>query len=583
MRYPGGKVRRGALPAFCFFGIFVAAFLVEAEAGPIPLTEASPFHEFIAAHINANGKGDPAFGNYVTILDQGYEALLLRVHLMRSAKHSIDIQTYIWADDECARVFRHELRQAADRGVMVRIIADHIASNKDPALMAFYSTISPNLAIKIYRPLADRGRAPLHHLVFALAHPSIVNQRMHVKTFIVDGVVGITGGRNVDNNYYNNSLTYNFKDRDVLVVGPSVAAMVDSFNEYWEAQETVNGKDLKDVARRIRSGVTHSGPTRDEVYFNGFFESLDREAESATIIRRTFIDTLLPADRVTYVADAPGWKRKNFYIGPTDSGRVTRAIQGLIGNARESVIIQSPYVIVNRRLARFFRRVYDANPDLRIMISTNSYGAADHLITYAGNYRLRSRVVLKQGMEVFEYKPRPEDILFYLPNLPELEERARQEKRSKSPYLSVHAKSAVFDDDIVFIGTFNLDPRSFYLNSEDGFIIEDKIIAGILKAKILRDMAPANSWTIAKKRLPAFPVNRAIEVLSTHAPVDFWPIRSTSGFELRPGMEPMSSEDPDFYTHYKDIGNFPGGEGPSRAKFTVRFLKLIGKPTTPFL
>jgi phosphatidylserine/phosphatidylglycerophosphate/cardiolipin synthase-like enzyme len=546
--------------------------------------DGSPFHTFVKERFPGRANSvDTAAGNYAGIVDRGDEALLLRIHLIRSARRSVDIQTYIWTNDESARVVLYELFRAAQRGVKVRILVDHMGAHKDPEQLAFVSSLSPNIDTKLYRPVGGMGNPKLPHILADLLVPSGSNQRMHLKTFIVDDFAGITGGRNIGNNYFNYSLGYNFKDRDAYVIGPAVAGMTASFEEYWGAPQSVWTRDLDDVAKRIKRGAKREIPGQDDIYFNDHFRAFDRSADDPEAIAATFLDRLVPVDRATYLADAPGRKNRRLYCNRWNNGRVTNALMGLFFAAKESVLIQSPYVIVNRRVANFFQRLEVENPDLRIQISTNSYGAADHLITYATNYRLRPRVVLNLGMEVFEYKPYPQDLFEFLPNAADLAASAQAEGVDRQPYLSIHSKTFVFDDDTVFVGTFNLDPRSFYLNSEGGLIIEDVEFTTAVRTSILRDMSSDNSWTIARNELPLFFINRTFERLAARAPVDFWPIRTTSGFELRPGDEPVSAEDPEFYEHYRDLGNFPGGEGPSRAKFIVRFLKVFGKPTTPFL
>lgn len=569
--------------AIAWFGALAAdpAFSLSPGAAFQP---ESPFHTFLMEHaVELDAAGDPALGNYVGIVDRGDEALLLRIHLIRTARHTIDIQTYIWTNDECARIVLYELLQAAQRGVKVRILVDHMGAHKDPDQLAFITSLHPNISIKLYRPVGGMGNPQLPHILVDLLIPSGSNQRMHVKTFIVDGVLGITGGRNIGNNYFNYSLGYNFKDRDAFVVGPATAGMVESFNAYWVAPQAVPTRDLRDIAKRIEHGINRPIPGRDDIYFNAHFRAFNNRANDTDEIQRLFIDTMRPVDRATYVADAPGRKNRRLYCNRWNNGVVTNEMMDLFFESNDSVLIQSPYVIVNRRVANFFQELDEENPNLRVRISTNSYGAADHLITYATNYRLRPRVVLNHGMEVFEYKPYPQDLFEFLPNAADLAARAKAEGIDRQPYLSIHAKTFVFDSDTVFVGTFNLDPRSFYLNSEGGLIVEDDGLAASVRESILRDMSPDNSWTIARNELPLFPINRTFERLAARAPIDFWPIRTTSGFELRPGFEPISSEDPDFYEHYRDLGNFPGGEGPSRAKFIVRFLKVFGKPTTPFL
>ena len=105
--------------------------------------------------------------------------------------------------------------------------------------------------------------------------------------------------------------------------------------------------------------------------------------------------------------------------------------------------------------------------------------------------------------------------------------------------MSMHAKSFVVDDKIAYIGSFNLDPRSSNLNTEVGLLIEDEAFAQTLREDILRDMAPGNSWVIARKKAPLKNVNSAIEDLSSASPIDPWPFRGASSFELRPGKTPV--------------------------------------------
>ena len=161
--------------------------------------------------------------NKVAIINSGYDALLLRVHLFRNAKKSINVQTFILKNDECGRLFMYELIQAAKRGVKVRMIADHFVSDKDCDLVAFLAVVHPNLELKHYRPAADRLKpSKLQGILNTMFSFRNTNQRMHNKIITVDGKIGVTGGRNIENTYYHFSTGMNFKDRDVLVTGPVV-------------------------------------------------------------------------------------------------------------------------------------------------------------------------------------------------------------------------------------------------------------------------------------------------------------------------------------------------------------------------
>src|SRR5690606_36027779 len=134
------------------------------------------------------------------------------LHLIRNAARTIDIQTFIWADDECARLVQYELEQAARRGVKIRVLVDYMGMS--PAFNPTPGEGAEPIDIKVYRPPLTLAKSILpHHMLDSLL-PRGANQRMHLKTIIVDGAIGITGGRNFDNHYFNRSTSYNFKDRD---------------------------------------------------------------------------------------------------------------------------------------------------------------------------------------------------------------------------------------------------------------------------------------------------------------------------------------------------------------------------------
>ena len=138
-----------------------AAHAVEA-ARPF---ESSPFGSVVAA-ANAQ-KPDAPNANRLALLSGGYDALLVRIHLIRHAKKSVEIQTFIWTNDEVGRLMMCELIEAARRGVRVRIIADHLVSEQDPATIAFLATVHPNLEIKHYRPTASRMKPSLPQKLIA--------------------------------------------------------------------------------------------------------------------------------------------------------------------------------------------------------------------------------------------------------------------------------------------------------------------------------------------------------------------------------------------------------------------------------
>lgn len=526
-------------------------------------------------------KADRDTGNYVQIIDSGDDALLARIHLIRSATKSICIQTFIWTNDEVGRFIMYELIQAAQRGVQVRIIADHFVSDKDPNVVAFLATAHPNLQIKHYRPAADRIKPSklrvMTNLVFGFRG---FNQRMHNKILLVDDVAVIAGGRNIENTYYTRSTEMNFRDRDVLVIGPAAADVRTSFNEFWTCRHVEPSHELLDVAKVIEEGTFTRYITRADFAFSELCSREDWGAGDLSLIQRTFADHLIQAKRLEFIADKPG---KNRALGLRGGGQITQRLTEVIEDAQSEIIAQSPYFVLGTPSRKFFTELRKAKPELRIVVSSNSFGSTDNTMAYSANYRLRSVYIESLKLETYEFKPQPGELYTVFPAFDEFSRRAEARlasgEQERGPFLCIHAKSAVVDSKIAYIGSYNLDPRSANLNTEIGFLIEDPAIAQQLRATILGDCQPENSWVIAKRQMPLSTdkLNGLVEGLMQLTPVDLWPIRNTSSFELRPGKTAVPTNDPDFYQNYEDVGSFPGAPSALTAKeITTRLFKALG-------
>ena len=266
----------------------------------------SPFEELVRAMFDG---GDSA-RHAVTILNTGDDALLARIHLIRSASEQIDIQTYIWMNDETGRYVFYELIEAAKRGVRVRALVDHWVAgfmpNQTPQLVAFMSTVHENLSVKYYNPLRNINPSKLELAQKGLRDFRGINQRMHNKIFLVDRVVGITGGRNYENDYYDRGSTRNFKDRDAMVIGPVVGDMQRSFDEYWQYEKSVSAEALDDIGQAMRAGDTSSFDTKESFDLGSHFDDLDAAASDPVTIGSRLVERTLDASSVRFVADPPG-------------------------------------------------------------------------------------------------------------------------------------------------------------------------------------------------------------------------------------------------------------------------------------
>ncbi len=566
-----------------YFWILAATLLASARGQPVAPLAGSPFEPVVAAVFAGADQREATQGNQLAMLSGGYDALLLRVHLIRHAQRSIEIQTFIWTNDEVGRLMMYELIEAAKRGVKVRIIADQLVSDQDPATVAFLATASPNLEIKHYRPAMARLKpSRVQSLLAGATSFHSVNQRMHNKVMLFDDAVLITGGRNIENTYYDHSTGLNFRDRDVLVVGPAAAAAAKSFEEFWKFKHAVASRDLTDVAAAIERGDYRRYGQRSDYDFGGYFGALDREADDPVLITARFGARLKPVDRAAFICDEPG-KSAGFF---SKTARITRELRGALEQAKTQVTMQTPYLVLSGPAQKLITKMHEQNPGLSIRVSTNSFASTDNLFAYSANYRLRNNYIENLRLQVHEFKPKPAALLALFPQFAVMEKFARARGTAKRPFLSLHAKSLVVDDRVAFIGSYNLDPRSETLNTEAGLLVEDAAFARELREEIERDMRAENSWVIARRNLPLRldVLNGLIGGIMSLSPIDVWPIQNTTSYELRPGAAEVPPSDPAFLEHYREAGPFPGADGDfSTKEILTRLYKAVGTPLTPVL
>lgn len=531
----------------------------------------SPLHPFVAKTRQAIAQGvDPSTENYVTLLDTGADALLARLHLIRSAKRTIRIQTFIWGNDEVGRLLLYELIEAAKRGVQVLLIIDHIASFRDVELAAFVATASPNLTVRHYRPSSKRiDPAPLQESLDFLI-PNKTNQRMHNKLFIVDDVAAITGGRNIDNSYYAQSDTINFRDRDVFFIGPMVAYAVRSFQEYWSFDKCVRTSRLKDVKKAIKKDKFTRLETREEFALNGYFETVETQLSDPAQIERVLVAPLRKVDNALFLADPPGKTSRRYTAWRR--GTIARQLESIMRSAEHSLVLQTPYLILDGGMLKIMKGLREQNPNIELLASSNSFGATDNPIAYAANFKMRPAYV-KAGIYVYEYRQLPDTLNYQLPNYSELLGRNTASRSSGAihqkdkPFLCIHAKALVVDSLIAFVGSYNFDPRSISLNTEVGLLVQDPEFAARVRRDIQIDIAPENSWVVARRKepRPLKDIQRHMPKEASRARIDMWPFRNTTGYELRAGQAPTLPSRPEFYSIYEDIGAFPGAEDEDMA------------------
>jgi putative cardiolipin synthase len=414
--------------------------------------------EAIAKHAGLTG---------VYVLDNGEEALLARAWLADHAQRSIEVQYFIWSSDNIGILATEALLRAAERGVRVRVIVDDLLIDApDKTLLALAK--HPNIDIRIYNPRHKVG-TPLHtRIVNVVKDFRGANQRMHDKTFIVDGAIGITGGRKMADEYFNYDHEYNFRDRDALLLGAAVKTMSANFEAFWARKYAAPMETLYDGIGLMQKHVVVDGGEIQQVY-RELHDYARAPANLAPEVRAAIdaapesfqrISDEMAWGEVEFIHDVPGKNGKRFSLGSGGSSGV--ALAALVREAKDEVLIQSPYLVVSGKARALFEQAIARG--VRVRIHTNSLASTDNMQAFSG-YRNQRSGLLKLGLEIFEYKPDPA-------NRQSLLKRASGGP-STPPVFALHAKSMVIDGKIVYSGTFNLDPRSENLNTEVGVIVRD--------------------------------------------------------------------------------------------------------------
>jgi putative cardiolipin synthase len=433
----------------------------------------------------------------VYVLEKGEEALLGRAWLAQHATSSIDVQYFIWSTDNIGVLAAEQLLSAAERGVAVRVIVDDFLIDAEDLTLLLLAA-HPNVDIRIYNPNVTVGVGLWQRIKNAFTDFREINQRMHDKTAIFDGVAGITGGRNMADEYFDYDQEYNFRDRDVLLLGRAVVDMRSNFDEFWESDLAVPvDRILADDASEVSAEAVSRHFQHLHDYANDplNFEPQVREAIATTDRFFPYLLQAMTWADVEFLNDVPG--KNDGQSGLGGGGESTRRLIDTVRNAQQSILIQSPYLILPEGGIELFADLI--RHGVRVRISTNSLASTDNIQAFSG-YQKQREDLLEAGVELYEFMDEPtirEELIDRYPRIAE-----------NDPVFALHAKSMVVDDRILFIGTFNLDPRSANLNTEVGMLVDSAELARQVTASIERDMAPGNSWQTTEDFNPDFVVGR---------------------------------------------------------------------------
>ena len=420
----------------------------------------------------------------VYVLEDGSGSMVARAWLTEYAEKTIDIQYFIFSTDNVGLIACDYLVRAADRGIKVRILVDDIMVDADANDILTFNS-HKNITVKIYNPGVNLGKNIFQKIRKFTTDFKSANQRMHNKTFIVDNKVVITGGRNIADEYFDYDHEYNFRDRDILLLGKETKAVKTSFDEFWNSELS---KDVTSVIKDKPENITkenrfdklHEYACNPENFWPQVRKRIENLPETFNIIKNS--EDLVWLENVSFISDKPG--KNNEKKGLLGGGISTSALINLVKNAKSSIAIQTPYLITSKLSQNLFKEAIDRGVKIRIL--TNSLASTDNIEAFS-SYQSDRETLLKTGVRIFEFKP-------------DAAERKKimtgelQLKLDHEPIFGLHAKSMVIDKKTTVIGTFNLDPRSANLNTECIVIVEsDKISHGVLKGMEI-EFKPENSW-----------------------------------------------------------------------------------------
>jgi len=438
------------------------------------------------------------------ILEFGEESLVGRAWLTQHAQVSIDIQYFIWSSDNIGTLAAEQLLRAAQRGVSIRVLVDDLLIDAHDRTLLVLAA-HPNVQIRIYNPNVSVGQSFFNLIWNVITQFHEINQRMHDKTAIFDGIAGITGGRNMADEYFDFDAEYNFRDRDILLLGPAVSDMQHNFDEFWASPLAVPVEDVisgRDIAISPAELELFSNELADYAADPANFEPEVRFAIANMSNRVGSLLEKMSWQEVVFISDVPG--KNDGSEGLRGGGLSTDKLIEAIRAAEHSILIQTPYLIMPKGGIELFAELNTRGVSTRI--STNSLASTDNVPAFSGYHRQRPRL-LNAGVELFEFKPHPGIQSSLVERYPRL--------AGNNPVFAIHAKSMVIDNRLVFIGTFNLDPRSANLNTEVGVLIESEELARQLTAAIERDMLPENSWQTTLEFAPDLeaPRNKRLQLI----------------------------------------------------------------------
>ena len=444
---------------------------VQADSLALAAATGTPLDTALAP-VQAAHPGESGF----RLVPNGVEAFALRGFSARAAGRSLDVQYYIWHNDLTGRLLARELLRAADRGVRVRVLLDDLDARANNLALAGLDA-HPNIEVRLFNPFASRSGS-VSKSTEMVTRLSRMNHRMHNKAWIADNRIAIAGGRNIGDEYFGASENVNFLDTDFVMLGPAVQALSASFDSYWNSAAVwpvavLSPKQVNDATlaklRVATDDVTGQAAASAWVQALAGTDAVKRIQAGDIEFHWASVWQVLSDDPM----------KSQLGESPIERSAVLRGFREAMRESKTSITLVSPYFVPGKQGSAGL--VDLAKRGRSVSILTNSLAANDVAAVHGGHSRYRD-ALLDGGVLLWELKP----------------DTGQQTGSSLfgSSGASLHSKSAIFDNDSIFVGSFNLDPRSVSLNCELGILVNDPALAAELAALFARVTSGERAWRV---------------------------------------------------------------------------------------
>ena len=484
---------------------------------PRPVSSAlyRPEGTTLGKEIQAQALNHPGASGFY-LLPTGIDAFTARTLMIDRAEKTLDLQYYIFHDDLLGKFVYDRLMAAADRGVRVRLLLDdwHQTPETDWLLATLAS--HPNIEVRLFNPFGTHRRTFLARTLRMVFGPQRLRGRMHNKAFIADNSVAIVGGRNIGAEYFGASDEFNFYDVDIMAVGPIARGVSATFDDHWNCVLSLPISAL--VSRR---------PTADDLKSVRLDLADQRECLKKSTywlkVQDSEVLKRIEAGQVPLV-----WGQAEVLsdhtlkcIDPDDShqtAKMTQKLKEILAAAQSELLMVTPYFVPGQAGMRLLREMRGRNLTMKII--TNSFLSSDAPLAQIGYMRYR-KDLLRAGVELYEIKP----TLVQIQHDKDRRQFAGDFRRLCSSFLqgggsliqrgasriqisgsslqsggssrgALHAKTFVLDRQTVFVGSFNFDPRSMKLDTQNGIVIHSPELAYQAACLFAKGISPARTYRV---------------------------------------------------------------------------------------